>query len=117
MPSELAAPAELIDVRPLGERLAVEATKKLAKTAFAELIRLVLPAGKEIKEHTAPGQLIVQCLEGRVEFTTMGSTKVLEAGQLLYLAPREPHALRAVLNSSLLLTIITTAAQSDLVST
>jgi quercetin dioxygenase-like cupin family protein len=101
-----AQPGELIDVRPLGIVLPGAQTATLVKTDGLEVIRLVLPAGREIKTHIAPGPMTLQCLEGRVAFTTMGKTLDLSAGQMLHLAAGEAHALRAVENSSLLLTLV-----------
>jgi quercetin dioxygenase-like cupin family protein len=101
-----AQPGELIDVRPLGSALPATQTATLVKTDGLEVIRLVLPAGREIKAHVAPGPMTLQCLEGRVAFTTMGKTLDLSAGQMLHLAAGEAHALRAVENSSLLLTLV-----------
>ncbi len=101
-----AQPGEIIDISPLGTSLAASKTHTLAKTDDAELIRLVLPKGKELATHKAPGQIIVQCLEGRVTFTAMGSDRELAPGQLLYLLPGEPHSLRAVEDASVLLTIL-----------
>jgi quercetin dioxygenase-like cupin family protein len=101
-----AQPGEIMDVRPLGATLAGHKTHTLARTDHLELIRLVLPAGKEIATHTAPGQITIQCLEGRVAFSTMGKELELEAGRLFYLNAHEPHAVRAVEDSSLLLTIL-----------
>ncbi len=76
------------------------------KTADLELIRLVLPAGKEIATHKAPGEITVQCLEGRVAFTANGKTQELAAGQLLYLTAGEPHSLKAIDDTSLLVTLL-----------
>lgn len=101
-----AAAGEVVDVRPLESELANRQTTTLVKTDALEIIRLVLPAGKEIPTHSAPGPLVVQCLEGCVSFSTMGREIDLEPGRLLHLEPGEPHALRAVENSSLLLTIL-----------
>jgi quercetin dioxygenase-like cupin family protein len=50
--------------------------------------------------------MTLQCLEGRVAFTTMGKTLDLSAGQMLHLAAGEAHALQAVQSSSLLLTLV-----------
>jgi quercetin dioxygenase-like cupin family protein len=71
-----------------------------------EIIRLVVPAGKEIPEHKAKGEIVVHCLEGRVAFTAFGKTQTLEAGKLLYLPTGEPHTVKAVENASLLLSIL-----------
>jgi len=97
---------ELIDVRPLGSELRGTKTTTLVKTDDFEILRLVLPAGKEIPEHEAPGEISVQCLEGRVAFTTAGKTQELSAGQLLYLSTAEPHALRGIDDASLLVTTL-----------
>ena len=55
-----AQPGEVIDVRPLAERLAASITKTLIKTQHVEVIRMVLPAGKVLTQHKAPGEIVVQ---------------------------------------------------------
>jgi quercetin dioxygenase-like cupin family protein len=102
-----ARPGEVVDVRPLGAALATTATRTLVNTDALTLIRLVVPAGKEIPSHRAKGELVVQCLEGKVAFTACGETHDLEAGHLLYLPAGEPHALRGIEDGSLLLTVLT----------
>jgi quercetin dioxygenase-like cupin family protein len=101
-----AKPGDLIDVRPLGERIAGQKTHTLIKTGDLEVIRLVLHKSKEIATHTAPDEITVQCLEGRVAFTALGKTANLEPGTLLFLDAGQPHSLRAEEDSSLLLTIL-----------
>lgn len=100
-----ARPGEIVDVRPLGAALPGAKTTTLVKTSSLEIIRLVVPAGKEIPTHSAPGEISVQCLEGQVAFSAGGKTRELTAGQLLYLSAAEPHALRATQDSSLLVTL------------
>ena len=106
MAIEHANPGEVVDVGPLGSALADSKTTTLVKTGVLEIIRLVLPAGKFIPTHTAQGMLIVQCLEGRIEFNCLGSTHELQHGQLLYLPAHEPHSVKAIQAGSLLLTIL-----------
>ena len=77
-----AKPGEVVDVRPLGPALASAQTKTLVRAEQVEVIRLVVPAGKEIEEHKAKGEIVVQCLEGKVAFTAFGKTQTLEAGSL-----------------------------------
>lgn len=101
-----AASGEVIDIRPLAAGLRDAVTTTLVKTDQLEVIRLVLPAGKEIAEHRAPGEITVQGLEGTVEFQAHGQTRTLQAGQMLHLASREPHAVKAVEDSSILVTIL-----------
>ena len=101
-----ANPGDLIDVRPLGSALPGTKTHTLIKTDKFEVIRLVMAAGKEIAEHKAPGEITIQCLEGKIALTTMGKTDELAAGHLLYLNAREPHSVKCIEDASFLLTIM-----------
>jgi quercetin dioxygenase-like cupin family protein len=106
MAVERAEPGEVIDVRPLGPRLPDEITKTLIKTDRLEVLRLVVPAGKEIPAHQVSGEITVQCLEGRVAFRAGEATRELEAGHMLYLRGNEPHSVRGIEDGSLLITIL-----------
>jgi quercetin dioxygenase-like cupin family protein len=101
-----AGPGEIIDVRPLGKALADAKTTTLVKTERLEIARLVVPAGKELPTHQVPGEITVQCLEGRVAISAGGAPRVLGPGELLYLAGEEPHAVRGIESASVLLTIL-----------
>ena len=101
-----AQPGEVIDVRPLGSALAAAKTGTLLKTEKVEIIRLVMAAGKVLKEHKAPGEITVHCLEGKIAFTALGQTHELMAGQMLYLGAGEPHSVKCIEDASFLLTIL-----------
>ena len=101
-----AGPGEVVDVCPLGAALPTTGTRTLVKADALDVIRLVVPAGKEIPTHKAKGELVVHCLEGKVAFTACGRTHDLEAGHLLYLPAGEPHSLRGIEDGSLLLTVL-----------
>ena len=101
-----AKPGEIVDARPLGAALPSAQTTTLVRAAQVEVIRLVVPAGKEIAEHRAKGEIVVQCLEGKVAFTAFGKMQNLESGKLIYLPTGEPHSLKGIENASLLLTIL-----------
>lgn len=81
-------------------------TRAVFKTAHMEVLRFELPQGKSISEHRAPGDIMVQCMAGRVIFTAMGKTIELEKGQMFYLCAGELHALHAPENCRFLLTIL-----------
>jgi quercetin dioxygenase-like cupin family protein len=97
---------EVIDLQPLGEAVAHAVTHTLVKTDRLEVIRMVVPAGKDIPPHQVTGEITVQCLEGRVAFAAGGTTRELAAGQMLYLAGNEPHSLRGIDDASVLVTIL-----------
>lgn len=96
---------QVVRVRALGADLAGARTTALLKAEQLEVVRVVLPAGAAMREHQTPGELTVHCLEGRIEFTTPAATQVLEAGDFIHLRSAEPHALKAVHDSSALVTI------------
>jgi len=99
---------EFIDVSPLGDAMDRSriAALKLVKTPSLEVVRLIVPAGKDVGNHTAPGDITVQCLEGAVDFTTGNRAHRLVPGRLLYLTAGSLHALRGVEDSSVLVTIV-----------
>jgi quercetin dioxygenase-like cupin family protein len=101
-----ATPGQAIDIGPLGPALSTTVTKTLIKTDRLEVIRLAVPAGKEIPPHKVAGEITVQCLEGRVEFTALNETRELPAGQMCYLPGGEVHSLKGLADSSVLVTIL-----------
>ena len=101
-----AAPAEVFHVRPLGQTLRESKTTVLVKTDTLEVIRIVLPAGKQLPPHRVEGEITVQCLEGRMAFDAEGTEHELAQGQMLYIAGGATHALRGITDSSVLVTIL-----------
>ncbi|HMM73829.1 MAG: cupin domain-containing protein [Gammaproteobacteria bacterium] len=101
-----AASGELIDVRPLGETLHQTSSVTLVRDDHFEVFRLVLPAGKATPEHKASGTITIQCLEGEVEFQAHGQVQILRTGSLVYLSDAEPHAVKALTDASLLVTML-----------
>lgn len=74
-------------------------------TETVEVVRIVLGAGKQLREHSAPGEITLQCIEGRIAFSTAEASHVLETGYFIHLRRGEPHALEAIIDSSALLTL------------
>jgi quercetin dioxygenase-like cupin family protein len=105
MAIEHSASGTIASVRSLGADLPGASTHTILKATQLELIRIVLLAGKEMREHKVPGEITVQCIEGYVEFRVPGKTLGLKPGDLVHLQGNEVHALKAIEDSSLLLTI------------
>lgn len=101
-----AASGELIDVRPLGADLRQTSSSTLVRADHFEVFRLVLAAGKTASDHKVSGVITIQCLEGRVELEAHGRTQILRAGSMVYLSDAEPHAVKALDDSSLLVTML-----------
>ncbi|MET9265111.1 cupin domain-containing protein [Amycolatopsis sp. NPDC004079] len=57
------------------------------------------------KEHRAPCALLLRALDGRLRLTAAGETVDLRPGGLVHLPPSTPHAVEAVADSRLSLTL------------
>jgi len=101
-----AAPGQIVDVQPLGNQLCESRNVALFKTGELEVMRLVMPAGKTMPSHWVKGEITIYCLEGEVDLMAHGRTQHMKAGQLVWLEGGVDHALTAVRDSSLLLTIV-----------
>lgn len=108
MAQEKIAPGEVINLYDLHDEMPADATLALMKTSDMEVIRMVLPKGKEVTEHSVDGQISVQCLEGKVTFATGNRAHELTKGDWLYLERHQPHSLQAQQQSVLLVTILFT---------
>jgi len=97
---------DIVDVRPLGDRVPGQVSETLIRAEHIQVFRLVLPKGKILQEHKAAGAITIQCLEGVVAMEAHGRQCRLAAGELIYLADAQPHAVEALENTSLLITMM-----------
>lgn len=105
------ASGEVVHVGPLGAALAQARTTALLKSSQLEVARVVLAAGKSMREHAAPGEVTLQCIEGEVQCSLGNATAcTLRAGDFVHLGAGEPHALQALQDSSLLVTMVVKSA-------
>ncbi len=100
-----ASSGEAINLRPLGSDLQSAPTKALVKTDSFEAIRLVLKAGEVLPAHKVSGRFTLQCIEGRVRIDLANKSVELSSHQWIYFDIGAEHGLRALEDSSLLLTI------------
>ena len=101
-----ASSGEIVDLEPLGPALRLSRTTALVKTDSFEAIRLVLRAGEELPAHTVSREFMLHCIEGRVGIELADASLELTAQKWVYFDGGIAHALRAVEDSSLLLTIM-----------
>ena len=101
-----ARPGDVVGVRPLGGQLRQAMSTTLIKTKDLEVLRLVMPRGKRINQHEVAGEITLQCLEGQVHVDLGDRVVELAAGELLYLDGHHVHDLRAVQDSTVLVTIL-----------
>lgn len=96
----------VIDLRPLGEKCASFSAIALIKTAQLEVVRMTMPRGKTMPTHKVLGDITVQCLEGSIAFSIGERVQNLHAGDMIFVAGDEMHALEALENASVLITIL-----------
>lgn len=96
---------ESIDLRPLGDRLRETVTSSLIKSHGLQLMRVVLRAGESLPMHQVRGEITLQCIEGSATVLTPGRSIALASGHVVLLPADEPHAVQAVTDTSLLVTV------------
>lgn len=62
--------------------------------------------GQGLSEHAAPFDALVQVIDGEVEIRISGQPSHLRAGEMIVLPAGKPHALRAMTQFKMLLTMI-----------
>jgi quercetin dioxygenase-like cupin family protein len=95
-------PGEVLDVAGSG----VSGAATLVRTPNLHVLRLAVPAGKQLDTHKAPGELTLLCVRGKITLFVEGRPRVLAAGELVYLPPDVPHAVRGEEDSVVLLSIV-----------
>lgn len=97
---------DVINVGPLGDKLAGSVSTSLIKTERIQLLHLVLAAHQDQPQHHVDEECTIHCLEGDVEVVTGGGVRRLGPGNLVVLPARQRHALRARTDCAVLLTLV-----------
>lgn len=96
---------EVIDLNNLGPQLGGKISVSLLRSEGLQLLRLVLTAGQVLADHYVEGEITVLCLEGHLLFEMEGEAQTMRPGMLIHLRGGVPHAVEAVEDSVLLLTV------------
>ena len=89
-------------------------SRTLFRTSTSRVVLFGFAEGQELSEHTSTFQALIQVLSGSCEFSLAGKPHRLKAGDLLYMPPHLPHAVKATERFSMLLTLIKPAADEPL---
>lgn len=85
-------------------------SRLLFRTSTIRVVLFGFDQGQELTEHTSSFHALVQILSGGCEFSVAGQTHQLRAGDLLYMPPHAPHAVKATERFSMLLTLFEPAS-------
>ena len=102
--SAIDSPSDLVDLVRYQDGAVV--SRVLAKDSSGTVTAFAFDAGQELSEHSAPYDAIVQVLDGEVELTIGGKTVPAVAGETVLMPANIPHAVAAVKQFKMLLTMI-----------
>jgi quercetin dioxygenase-like cupin family protein len=85
-------------------------SRTLLRTANSRVVLFGFAEGQELTEHTSTQYAVIQILSGECEFFLAGKPHALKAGDFLYMPPNLAHAVRAMTQFSMLLTLSKPAA-------
>ncbi|MBI4327503.1 MAG: cupin domain-containing protein [Chloroflexi bacterium] len=80
-------------------------SRTVLRTPDARVVLFGFAAGQELSEHTSTQHALIQILSGECDFQLAGQWHLLKAGDLLYMPPDLPHAVKATQQFSMLLTL------------
>ena len=80
-------------------------SRTLMRTANSRVVLFGFTEGQELTEHTSTQSALIQILSGECEISLGGKPRVMKSGELLYMPPNLPHAVRATKQFSMLLTL------------
>jgi quercetin dioxygenase-like cupin family protein len=90
-------------------------SRTLLRTDRSRIVLFGFAEGQELTEHTSTQHAVIQILSGECDFTLAGKSHPLKAGDLLYMPPNLPHAVKATRQFSMLLTLLKPAVSSNAV--
>ena len=94
----------LVDIVDYQKEAVVSKTIIEKKTGTVTLF--AFDQGQGLSEHTAPFDALVQVLDGEVEIKISGNPFHLKQGEMIIMPANKPHALTAVRQFKMLLTMI-----------
>lgn len=80
-------------------------SRTLLRTANSRVVLFGFAEGQELTEHTSTQHAVIQILSGECEFSLSGRPRTMKSGDLLYMPPNLPHAVKATSQFSMLLTL------------
>lgn len=81
-------------------------SRQIVKADAGNVTLFAFDKGQELSEHTAPFDALVHVLDGEVEIRISGKPFTLKTGEAIVMPANEPHAVRALKQFKMLLTMI-----------
>ena len=81
-------------------------SRQIVKKEKGNVTLFAFDEGQALSEHTAPFDALVYVLEGESEVTISGKPHILKSGEMILMPAGEPHALKALKQFKMVLTMI-----------
>ena len=81
-------------------------SRQITKEEAGNITLFAFDEGQELSEHTAPYDALVHVLDGAVEVRISGKPFHLKSGDAIIMPANDPHALKAITQFKMLLTMI-----------
>jgi len=81
-------------------------SREIVKKPTGTVTVFAFDGGQGLSEHSAPFDALVQMLEGEIEITIAGKLHRVQGGQMILMPAQQPHALKAMQRSKMVLTMI-----------
>ena len=91
-------------------------SRTVLRTPTSRVVLFGFAEGQELSEHTSTQHALIQILSGEGEFSLAGTPHRLKAGDLLYMPPNLPHAVKATQQFSMLLTLLKPGAENQTIN-
>ena len=89
-------------------------SRTFAQNSSLSLTLFAFDQGEGVSTHTAPGDALVQVLDGEASVDIDGKELVIGTGQVVVMPANVPHAVTAVKRFKMLLTVVKHAVQLKL---
>lgn len=80
-------------------------SRTILRTPNSRVVLFGFADGQELTEHTSTQHAVIQILSGECELSLAGKPHTVKAGDLIYMPPNLPHAVKASRQFSMLLTL------------
>jgi quercetin dioxygenase-like cupin family protein len=80
-------------------------SRTILRTPNSRVVLFGFAEGQELTEHTSTQHAVIQILSGECELSLAGKPHAVKAGDLIYMPPDLPHAVKATRQFSMLLTL------------
>ncbi|MDE5585953.1 MAG: cupin domain-containing protein [Muribaculaceae bacterium] len=77
--------------------------KQIFSNENGGVVLVAFKAGQKLDTHTAPAEVMINVLEGEIEFTMLNKAHTIKAGEFLLMGADVPHSVVATTDSKMML--------------